>query len=367
MTAPRVLALLQEYRGVSAWRCIWPIEELARQGYLAAWGANNDPRASALIEQADAVLLHRPAWTPGDELKAIAWRDLLHAGGKCIIVDYDDDLLSPEFLQRTRATGDAELNAKSDEQLERERQARIFALRIADGVTCSTEALAAICRQYTDRPVIVVPNAIDLLRFRAGLVDWQRTVPGLTVGWAGMNRPDSDAVQLAEAWGRIAARFPEVTFVVAGFPLAALINAVPSDRLVVLPELPLETYARNYAEIDIACCTLADDVFARAKSQIKAMEFAAAGAAVVASPTVYGDFIEQDYDGFIASTASEWVGALSVLIDAPPIRNVLARRLLEKVEQHHTLAANIGQWPAAWSEILAHFDAARDAEVVAFA
>ncbi len=366
MNGPAVVSILQEYRGVSAWRCMWPLEELGRRGYKAAWGDNEDPKHSALIDQADVVVLHRPAWLPGDEPKALAWRDLLHERGKVLVIDYDDDLLSPEILERIRITGDEELNKRSDARLELERQTRIFALRLADGVTVSTPYLAGICRQYTDKPVVVVPNAIDLPRFRAGLEGYTRRVASPTIGWAGGNRPDRDAEQLAIAWGRLAEQFPDVTFVVAGYPLPVLINAVPMQRLVYLPMLPLPIYACNYAEIDIACCPLADEPFNRAKSPIKAMEFAASGAVVVASPTVYGDFIRDGEDGFLASTADEWEAALSKLIRQRLRRQAAALLLRNRVEREHTLAENVENWPAAWSEILAHFDAARDTEVVAF-
>lgn len=367
MNGPAVVSILQEYRGVSAWRCMWPLEELGRRGYRVAWGDNDDPRHSALIDQADVVVLHRPAWEPGDEPKAEAWRDLLHAGGKALVVDYDDDLLSPQILERIRVTGDEELNALSDERLELERQTRLFALRLVDGVTVSTEALASVCRQYTDKPVLVVPNAIDLPRFRAGLTGYRRRVTGPTIGWAGGNRPDRDAEQLAIAWGRIAERFTDVTFVVAGYPLPALINAVPMSRIVFLPWLPLDRYACNYAEIDIACCPLGDEVFNRSKSPIKAMEFAAAGAAVVASPTVYGEFIEHRIDGYIASTADEWEYGIARMVQYRALREAAAELLEYKVLSEHTLAANVENWPKAWGEILVHFDATRDADVVAFA
>lgn len=363
MNGPAVVSILQEYRGVSAWRCMWPLEELGRRGYRAAWGDNEDPKHSALIEQADVVVLHRPAWLPGDEPKAEAWRDLLHQRGKVLVIDYDDDLLSPEILERIRITGDEELNARSDARLEAERQTRIFALRLADGVTVTTPYLAEVCRQYTDKPVLVVPNAIDLPRFRAGLDGYRRRVAGPTIGWAGGNRPDRDAEQLAIAWGRIAEQFPDVTFVVAGHPLPALLDAVSLARLVYLPPLPLDRYACNYAEIDIACCPLADEPFNRSKSPIKAMEFAAAGAAVVASPTVYGDFIHDGEDGFLASSADQWEAVLSKLIRHPLRRQAAALMLRNRVERECTLAANVENWPAAWSEILV----TRDTEVVAFA
>lgn len=367
MNGPSALALLQLDNGTSAWRVRWPMLELARRGYPIAYGSNTDPRVSSLIAQADVVILHRLAWLPEDRDKALAWRELLHHDGKALVFDCDDDIYSPACIARIRRTGDAELNARSDAQLEIERQARTFALQICDGVTVSTEPLAAVCRQYTDKPVIVVPNAIDLPRFRAGLDGWQRTIPGPTIGWAGGNRPDSDAEDLAIAWGRIAKRFPDVTFVVAYYPLPALVNAVPPERLRILPQQSLDTYARNLAEIDIGCCPLADEPFNRAKSPIKAMEFAAAGACVVASPTVYEPFLRACTAAIIAHDADEWELALAGLLKTPEIRTLAASCLLDSVEREHSLAGNVLAWPAAWAAIHESFLESRQPALVGLA
>lgn len=366
MTGPKVVALVQQMLGSASWRIAWPFAELKRQGYVGAdYGWNDDPATSAKIKDADMVILHRSSWRPGDEPKALAWRDLLHRDGKALVMEVDDDLYSPAITD-LQLQPDLKLG-KSFEQLEQERAANIFALQLVDGVTVSTEHLAEVCRGFTDRPICVVPNAIDLERFRAALSGYQRQTTGLTIGWAGGSRPDRDARELAIAWGRIADRFDRVRFVVAGHPLQVLIEAVPEDRLTVLPHLPLDYYPRNYAEIDIGCATLADEPFSRSKSFIKALEYGVAGAAVVASPTVYADLIKDGVNGRIAATADQWEWNLEFLIRHPAWCAEFSTRLLFEVESRHTLAANAHRWPEAWSTILADFDARRDAEVVAFA
>ncbi len=366
MSQPKALALVQQLYGSAAWRLVYPFAELQRQGYpFAQWGWNDDPATSAKIEQADLVILHRSAWKPGDELKALYWLELLHRGRKCLVLEVDDDLFSPAITD-LQLQPDLKLG-KSFDQIEQERAANIFALRLADGVTCSTPHLAEVCRGFTNKPVVVVENSLDLPRFRAALVGYQRRTQPLTIGWAGGSRPDRDARDLAVAWSRIAQRFPDVGFVLAGHPLGALVNAVPANRLTILPHLPLDLYPRNYAEIDIGCCTLADEPFSRSKSPIKCWEYAAAGAAVVASPTVYRSCIVGDVDGLIARDADEWERALAFMIEHPTFRRSAQEYLLYTIEQHHTLQANAHRWPAAWSEILADFDRRRDAEVVAFA
>jgi len=69
-------------------------------------------------------------------------------------------------------------------------------------------------REFTDKPVVVVPNAIDIAWWRRVQRLGHKITPGLTIGWTGGSRPDRDIEQMVVAWGRIAARFPEVHFLV---------------------------------------------------------------------------------------------------------------------------------------------------------
>ncbi|HEX5164239.1 MAG TPA: glycosyltransferase, partial [Thermomicrobiales bacterium] len=239
---------------------------------------------------------------------------------------------------------------KTFEQLEAERFERIWAMQQCDGVTVSTQRLATIVRSYTSKPVIVAPNAIDLPWFRGIVSATKRNIPGLTIGWAGGRRHDRDVEQMAEAWGRIARRYPEVTFVVQGWHPPVIAQHVPDDRLVTLPWLPLESYPQGLAQIDIACASVANTAFNRAKSQIKVYESAAAGAAVVAS-SFYAGTVENNLSGFIAETVDEWESGLAALVARPSLRRLMQGRLLKTVEKRHSLAGNLWRWPSAWQQI----------------
>ena len=243
------------------------------------------------------------------------------------------------------------MEGKTWEYLEAERFERIWAMQQCDGVTVSTQRLATIVRSFTSKPVIVVGNSIDLPWFRRIVSATKRTIPGLTIGWAGGRRHDRDVEVMATAWGRIARTYPAVTFVVQGHQPEVIKELVPADRLVQLPWMPLETYPSGLAQIDIGCCAVSPTPFNRAKSNIKAMEYAAAGAAVVASPTLYSSIIEHGYSGLIAETVDEWEVGIAGLIESEAHRKIMQRRLMKTIEKRHTLAGNLWRWPAAWQQI----------------
>lgn len=349
LTGPSILALVADKTGPTLWRVLQPFAALGKLGYPCGWDMKDNPLIGTIAPAFDAYLLPRMSWLPEHRRTAEAWFASVKQAGKTVIYEVDDDVFTSAVTHRQVELDWTE--GQSVETLEERRFEGIWAMQQCDGVTVSTQRLATIVRSYTTKPVIVVPNAIDLPWFRGVVQSTERQQPGLTIGWAGGRRHDRDVEMMAEAWGRLARRYPKVTFVVQGWMPPVIPANVPEDRLLVIPWLPLERYPQGYREIDIGCCAVADTPFNRPKSNIKAMEYAAAGAAVAASPTLYSGLVDHGYSGWIAESAGEWEDALSELIERPSLRAMMATRLLKTVEKHHSLARNLWRWPAAWAQI----------------
>lgn len=313
------------------------------------------------------LVLHRAIVPVQFRESFAAWVERVRASGVTVVYDTDDDVYSEAWAGHLLASyfgiapdvGEflhaADLRAKTLAESEAAR----WVLRRVDGVTVSTEHLAAVVSRYTDKPVVVVPNAIDVAAFRAGLAafgppgsrPWLDAEGVVTIGWCAGYRPQVDALPVAAAWRRIAERYPEVRFVVAGYPLQCLLDAVPESRLLRVPHTDMDRYPWAM-QVDIGCCAAADTEFNRSRSPIKAWEFALAGAGVVASETVYGETIRNDAGrfGLVANTADEWESALDWFVrtgDREWCRDRLSRRVLDQ----HSLSARLPQWPEAYAAI----------------
>jgi len=360
--APRVLALVGDISGCTLWRVFQPFAELQKHGYFCHWKARDDPENNlpGFIEKLpfyfDAVILPRLFWT--EKTDGDRFIRGLHRAGMAAIVEVDDDVYSPAIVERSYKTQDLE-REKGLERLEAERQARLYVLSQCDGVTVSSRRLATIVGMYTDKPIQVVPNAIDTRWFRYTLKPCRRVVPPLTIGWAGGSRYYEDLAPVAEAWHNLARRYPEVTFVVQGHMADILIDAVPPDRCRRLPWLPIDEYPRALLNIDIGCASVAPKLFNTAKTPIKVWEYACAGIPSVASPTLYGQVITDREDGLLAETAGEWESALSRLIESRELRTTLWRNQRRRIAQHHSLEKCWQQWLIAWSTILEQFRSRR--------
>jgi glycosyltransferase involved in cell wall biosynthesis len=360
LAGPALLGLVADRTGPSLWRVLQPFTALQKAGYRCGWDFQDAHGIGSVAPLFDGYLLSRMAWKPTERRLAEHWFRMIRRAGKVVIYDADDDIFTSTLSFRTVELGWAA--GRSFAELEAERFERIWAMQQCDGVTVSTQRLATVVRSYTDKPVIVVPNAIDVPWFRRVLfqypesgskepVDRVRRRQHTTIGWAGGRRPDADLAPMATAWGRIAERFSQVTFVVQGHVAPVITDRVPSERRTILPWMPLEQYPAGLVEIDIGCAAVTDDRFNRCKSAIKAMEYAVAGAAVVATPTIYSQVIEHGRTGYLAETADEWEAALAELVSRPALRAMIARRLLRVVERKCSLRENLWRWPAAWSAI----------------
>ena len=210
-----------------------------------------------------------------------------------------------------------------------------------DRVICSTETLADKVRPFNAR-VVVVPNTFRVEDWR---VRTPRKVKGLTAGVHSGGTHYEDHKVLGEVWPRLAEKYPDLTFVVAGYLPDYL--KILGKRLVTLPYLPLDQFPSNVNEIDINCAPLLPGSWADCKGVIKVCESGMLGRPSVASPTVYSRFIQHGENGLLADTPAEWFDCLDALIIDPDLWQRLGRQARIDTIAHFSIDALADRWNAA--------------------
>jgi len=344
MTAPRVLFLTGGSDGSSLWRVWQPTAELQRQGYPVHHCSKDYEDIAGLVAlgRYDAIVLSRTTWPAFAIDLARQFIAMLHGLGCAVWFECDDDL----FLHLEDHMMDAV-------KLKQGKEA-IHTVMLCDGIIVSTSRLKTVVGLATkgEIPVAVCPNLLDWDWWRMIQKQAQRIIPPVTIGWAGANRLDADLVAMAEGWRRVAERHPNVRFVVQGHCAQVVHDAVPSDRLRFLPWIELAKYPAGLVNIDIGCCSVADTPFNACKSVIKALEYGASGAAVVATSALYHSVIRHNDTGLIANTADEWAEGLSRLVEDRQYAGVLARRLRRVVVEQHNLQVSAHRWVDAFAWLL---------------
>jgi len=326
---PRVISFMDQGVPSPHWRIVTPFKRLAAAGYpVSVFPISETDKVR--MQDADVLVLYH--WNCLNPSALAAFLDNLRRHRIGLVYDTDDDL----FNMPTKWLSDSD-GAAVQAHLERAASTRYLA-QAADVVTASTSYLAEQMKVYNPN-VQVLSNLIDPAAWAltGGKPGYQKT-NRLTVGIHGSPSHLDDWSILAELFPILAERYPELTFVTAGFCPPYLDGLGLGKRLIKLPWVPLDQYKKNVATIDIALCPLPDTAFNRAKSPIKWMESSLCGAAVIASPTVYGEVIRPGETGFIANDIAEWVRYTSLLVENTALRKGIGRRAQREVLQRHSLA-----------------------------
>lgn len=220
------------------------------------WGAMFPDRHPKLPADRDAVLVLQ-RWRRGS-MAEIARRVLEH-NPKCLVVAEVDD--HPGHLPG----------------MERDDFA---ALRLVHAVQCSTEPLAEWCRRYNPE-VRVFPNMIaELPPFEPR----PEKPPGEAVLFYGAQGRETSWRPIMPALNRVLAEFPAVRAEVVHDRAFFEALAVDAKRKRFRPFLPYQEYRAAIRSCDIALLPLEPSDFNAMKSDVKWLECAAEGTAVLMSP-----------------------------------------------------------------------------------
>lgn len=173
-----------------------------------------------------------------------------------------------------------------------------------------------------------------------------RSAGGPVIGWAGGDTHGADLAMVASALARVAADRPAVRFAATG------LGAPPwpelADRTEVVPYRPVHELPALLSRFDVAIAPLLDDAFNRSKSDLKFLEYAAAGLPSVCSRVgPYVESVQDGVTGLLADGEDQWVEALESLLDDP----ARARRLgtaARRWAEGRFIERNAGRWTEAY-------------------
>jgi hypothetical protein len=336
MSLPRVFGWLADIQGCGYYRVMLPLCELARRGsfdtafdtrMLADYATGSRPGHITVHNGDDPIIIigQRVALPVPSE----TWQLLAQYDRYRLVFDIDDDLfhVDPANEKAFQFFGDPDTRRRLAQNL-----------RVADMVTVSTEPLAEQMRQYNDN-VVVIGNYLD-----AAVLDYPRPEwDGLTVGWAGSSTHAGDFAAVGSYLREFYRRRPAVRWHSFGHDYGGYTGA--TWRRFTRWRDVVEDQAAYCASMrwDIGIAPLADNVFNQSKSNLKAVEAAAAGIPIVASNLApYRDTVIHGETGFLASTRTEWLEALNALADDEGLRERMGKAAREQAAQF-TIQGHGGQ------------------------
>lgn len=290
-----------------------------------------DSESTGLFGFSTVVLkLIMDRWTPRQI-------ELAQSLGQRIVVDVDD-----YYEGLTPANKAYDITHPVNKRSNREHYARV--IELADLVTVSTPFLLEH-HSKTHTNVKMIRNAVNLTQFTPRKQINRKPV----IGWAGaINFRNNDLEQLRE-WLPEFLEKNDLMFHHAGHsddaPSFQDVTGVNPDRVTTSPLVPITHYAANLT-FDIGIVPLSDIPFNHAKSNIKGLEYAAAGIPFVASYSPEYMELAATGAGRVAWDATGWVNWMTELLDYHN-RKTQARNNLNVVREHWAIDSRIHDWQTA--------------------
>ena len=267
-------------------------------------------------------------WTP----KQI---ELAQKLGQRIIIDIDDYYQGLTPANRAYEITHPELNKKTN------RDHYEKAIMAADIVTVSTPFLLDYYQQRRNN-VVMVRNGVNMRQFTHITHKDRKPI----FGWAGSTDYRNNDLEQLRDWLPDFLEEHNLKFHHAGHldsaPSFAEITGINPHRVTTSPLVPITQYADGF-RFDIGIVPLNNIPFNEAKSNIKGLEYAAAGIPFVASDLPEYRLLAEDGIGVIATTAEEWHTAATQHLDYH-YRKRAAKRALDLLPQKWTIEQRAGEW-----------------------
>lgn len=228
---------------------------------------------------------------------------VLREQGKRVLVDVDDDYLSPSlvaWLRKTNAPKIADVWAANQPAHRR-------VVEAADGVICATAVLAEKYAKHNQN-VIVIPNTVDAR-------DWElpmRIEDGIIrIGWAAaaQHTPDAYLVEPALRW---ASEQPGVRVCLIGMD-----PGFDFDYTHYGFTRSVQHYRDLISILDIGLAPLHRSRMNDGKSDLKWLDYTMGGALTIASDEAAYASIRDGDDGLVARTPKQFLDALKSALDDP--------------------------------------------------
>ncbi len=183
------------------------------------------------------------------------------------------------------------------------------------------------------KPVVRIPTNVDLPRYK--VAPYPSPPRPFTIGWMGSPSSAKYLAQLSQALTELA-EDDEFELVVAGADNAEVPGV--HVRHVAWSE---EAEPGILTGFDVGIMPLDADMWSEGKCAYKLIQYMAAGLPVIASPIgMNRDVVKDSENGYLASSAEEWLTALRALKDDPVLRQEMGKAGRSMVEQEYTLAGN---------------------------
>ncbi len=215
------------------------------------------------------------------------------------------------------------------------------------GVIVGNEYLRSEIRDMGHQNVEIVPQPIDIVRFRNISLGAAREP--ITIGWIGGSGNIVFLDIIEAALSRLQSEFP-------GLRILVISKGRWNTEKCIVEHLlwDYESEVEDLSEIDIGLAPVVDNNFTRGKNNFKVLQYMSMGIPVITSPVGFSNEIIRDGEnGFLAANAEDWYTVGRKLIKDPEKRAKVgksARLTIEEEYSNEILARRYSDIMLKWIE-----------------
>jgi spore maturation protein CgeB len=182
----------------------------------------------------------------------------------------------------------------------------------------------------------------------------------IRIGWTGSAAHWENLKHIEEPITQILKKYPQATFYYTGIFGDLFQDKSIAKQIKKVPFAKLKEWAKFNREVnfDIAVAPLMDNIFNRAKSNLRILEYASAKFPVICSPIKPYQEFKDHREILFAMEKNEWFDAIEELILNPDLRKELADNLHKTAKDKYDIDKNYKIWVKALKEIKDRFDKA---------
>ncbi len=344
-SSKRIFFLVADWWGCAWYRCHVPGLELKRRGHDVIL---DDKIVPEELAEFDTVIFQR-------QCSEASWEAIRYVNslGKVSVYELDDDLwhidrTNPAFSYWTPDKLRGVESCIAESQV----------------VTTTTPYLAERLKRF-NKKIFILPNMLPKEQWqlsnpvrdsvsngakkakpvRESFSNGSKDNRKLVLGWAGGTSHWPDLRILEGTIEQLLDDYTQIEFHIAG---AGPVPFKQHERLKGLESVKIEQYPKLLSGFDVGLAPLVDTQFNRAKSDLKFLEYAMAGLAVVASKVEsYKGSIIHGENGFMAKNTKDWIKYLKRLIEDNDLRQRIATNARQFAEAR-TIEKNIWMWERAY-------------------
>lgn len=229
-----------------------------------------------------------------------------------------------------------------------------FAFRkIFDAITVSTNNLKEFHKNEHPK-IYVFPNSLDMKAWKVKKKVWKDDK--IRINFNGSSAHTESVQIIKQPLLKIMQKYSNVLFSIP-FVFKKMFEDYPQEiknKITFLPWIKLEDFPKEMANlgIDIGLAPLADNLFNRAKSNLRWMEYSALKIPVIYSPIEAYDCVDNNVDGLVALEREEWYNAMEKLIKDKSLRIKLSDNAYEKVKKQFNIEINAKKYLPVYEEIV---------------